>query len=1824
MLTRDHSSKTANTFHFKLSKIALACITSSILTPVCADTVSQQITFNSVSQSMWNSGESLAFSNIDDPLFLGTTWDESGKILSLGDPTKGGNGVSVSGSTSGKVGLELGWKVDSGTLHTSLPFNFTLDTPDRSQLFEGNTFQFGVTNATLDSDAFMRSVSPAVQMYADLIFKAKASVSAKGCYNVLFDSGCSSTKTAELFDIDNSGSSLGRELLSVNIAAEDRSAAIQDGEIRVLGGFSPLIAAGSGTAKLLEGSISQEEERKKKEGLNDSGLPDDSAPPQKKSKISVTPKPKVSVGLSDLAEVDVKLPEIDALGRSGSNINITGIQQSNLIATSASDEFLSVAFDVDTAGALLGIVPPLGAEASVDFGIGSVGASVDLIDLTLTPSLSLTQDLSLAINDVSVAYEFGSGQRIETNNLTDKIDVFWSSDNTKLDITPYYSIAASVTNQTGLAVDFNFTVDLLKGSIGAEILGIDIGNAAFGPLASLPVDLGGFAIPSIFDSTFGLGGFSEMRGQTINIGVSQAQFKAGLGDWDASSSWTGINSTPSSTTDVQLGRTGQGAYTSHAEIDDIGNQSESVGNLTIKSGSRLDIGGRNIDNVNENSISNSLTITGNKISIDGSVGVYTNDTLFIQSSTTTTLTGTGYISLNNGGTLTSATNSNATINMSGHDFRFSTASETSKINEINRINLNLDSGGQMIVNNIDRLSLTNTTVNNRGTTYSIDGNVWLNDSTLVNIDNAQNLTVNNSTTVNNYSAWAAGQDGLLLNNGNVTIQTTKSGLAELELRSGKVFVGIGNTLDLTNNGTIRVTSGGGGLAQIEAKPNVVNLLGDGRIQLSQGLIVADNNINKLVNSSEHTIAGRGSIEGFKNSSGGLVNDGVIIAQGFLDLTDNRLLNNGLLKADFNSRLHVDATNMVNVSVTTGGSFFNPNNVIDLGAGGEYFAEQGGIINFATGDDKMNKFVNRASLVLNGPNAQITVSDTASIFGGTNFQEIDELSTFENRGTLKLVNHIFAEDDFINFFDSNEFVNFGTVLISGNSRLKGVSNRQSGLIEGHGTIEGGGDLINGKLINRGTIRATGEGRTLRVELPDSISTTWQNTGRVEVMNGANLVFVDKGIESFFSNGDTFSGGGVWAAYADDLATRIQFDAGSAFGGGVKILDNVELILSGNNAQFFTLSSNGATALRSSLQTINNDAILSLKNGKVFNATQQVTNQGTINLENGFLIGNTVVNNGLITGSGALASGGTIDNNNIIRAANGFLDIRRNIDNQGGRIEAGSGASTSQGELGDILRLNNRTITQGEVLVKENALFQGVGSLNNVKLTNRGRTITSANFNTLSVNLANGSVNTGLLGSDNGGTLNLSGFNLNNAFGVLSTENASIVLNDVSVTNGAVEIKGDNATLRGHGVLQDVALKIVEGALIADVNGKRLSIDPSEASLLISANLSARNGGTLALKNGLFFGSGGTKIEALNGSTVELENTNVSNTEFSTSGSGSIITIASNSITNSSLTGNVQVTGSGDINFNGINRLSGSLTSNAGAVINLYDASLIGQNLVSSMVDGETVFTPTIEPGDLILQSSSRLQGSGSIVDINIIQNGLILANQSNALMIDDASDLFTNNGELIVSGTGGLILNDSLVVNNNRVSIAENSQLTFSNTYQQNSGETEVIGQVSGGSIILAGGLFYGKGSVFADMEVQESSIVSGLNGVGGLNFSEDLTLDGTLNVDLVSSSVFDVFNVDNILNISSSTTFVFNFADTFDFFDGLEIEFLNTGSIIDLSLFDYSNLIFEGLETTLERSFGLSQDRLSLIVSFKVSEPSSYILMLLGFASILGARKKVH
>jgi hypothetical protein len=156
-----------------------------------ASTVSYNVDFKAVNQSMWGTGSANIF---NASYFAGASWDEGA----------GGNyqycvlfacaGVSINGSTNGQAGTLYTVTADSGSVNASQPGKVQLVLP--SQLTPGQNFTVG---STLDlSPGSLQTSFPNFSLSADLILDAHASLSAQVCLIV-----CTPTlSTGDLIGLD--------------------------------------------------------------------------------------------------------------------------------------------------------------------------------------------------------------------------------------------------------------------------------------------------------------------------------------------------------------------------------------------------------------------------------------------------------------------------------------------------------------------------------------------------------------------------------------------------------------------------------------------------------------------------------------------------------------------------------------------------------------------------------------------------------------------------------------------------------------------------------------------------------------------------------------------------------------------------------------------------------------------------------------------------------------------------------------------------------------------------------------------------------------------------------------------------------------------------------------------------------------------------------------------------------------------------------------------------------------------------------------------------------------------------------------------------------------------------------------------------------------------------------------------------------------------------------------------------------------------------------------------------------------------------------------
>ncbi|MEP7706159.1 PEP-CTERM sorting domain-containing protein [Paraglaciecola sp. 25GB23A] len=1781
--------------------------------------ISQKVTLASSGQSMWGTGSSVAFSNLDNPLFLGAEWDKSGNIFSVGNATYGSNGLKVDAATSGRIGLETGWEIDSGTVNTSLPFEFTFDLPDFNELQDNQTFSMGVTNSTLLSNAFLQTISPTIQTYVDFIVEANASVTATGCYDVWVSTDCGSKKKT-LFNIDESF-----ELLSLN---RDK-----DGEVRVLDGFSTLFAVGDSVASVVE--VTEETDPDDPEG-------------KKKKKVSIDLKPKVSIGGSPLVEVDVRLPDIiekEYLGGAGLNVGASGAL--NVLSTSGSDNFLDISLDVDQLGTSLGILPPLGVTADVDFGIGSVSAAVDLIDLTLTPSLALTQDFSLSIGKIGISYAFdeavfagvsggplSSVTRLDNLNLNQQIDVTWT-DGKNLGVTPIYSIDVSLTNKTGLRIDTTFDIDLIKGSISGEVFGIDMGSKNFGPLASIPFDLGSIELPPLFNNTFALGGFDPTKGNKFLFSTDNIELKAGWNNWNNAGSWES-GSVPL-INDVTIRNHNNNASWDTVALVTNNAQSGALSILgasavSIENGGVLSVGG---DFIQLESVKSTLNLMGN-----GQLKLSSMDII-----------GDGVIQLTDTANLTSLGSLPANVKLQGAKINSLSGNTT-----ISNIALELSNDSTITANN-SRLNINDSSIKGDGyTTLSTTnyGSMAFNSAILdsVNLNGEFYVGDKNNTqcvyydpeagcylvqNINNVT-WKAGSSGVLALEGSMEVFSFGGSGVPANVKA-LILDGSEQTNVLVNNGDIIISSDNEGKvinsfgianqSSLTVKKDFT-LVGDGTVTLWG----AQDSVNRmgegaairaagagidLVNGAEHTIRGNGAIVGFAS----IDNQGTIVAQGDeLYLANTSLTNNGNLGAEAggtlyttsawsnNGRVFAEGTGLVKNDILLAEGDTNISNLTVSGisvslSGGQWEASNGGQIDLgrASAASNYTTFNNSADLRLDGATAEIKVG-----------KSIENYVLFNNQqdGSLSLSNGA--------SFDSTKLQNSGTINLA-NATVKGLENQTGGLVQGHGQvyINHTTDASTGvrQLINEGTIRSDG-GYLAISNLDNSVPSTFINRGTVEVMGGSNLYFGGYTYNVF--NGT----GGTWAAYGETAEATIalnNFSTTDLGEDGMTKLDNVTVKLSGAyaklEAQYPTDGPTKIINLQESLQDINATAALELANGQHFVASNDLNNQGQIKLQAADLTVINLDNSGTISGHGNLATT-SIQNSGVISASGGQLNLSNTITNSGS-IQTGE-------QYGDVLHLNSATINGGNVTVGQNTLLNGDGALQNVLLDNEG-TI-SADATGLSMNLASGSSNSGLI-EVTSGVLALQGDSLQNTGGLLTARaNSELKLQGITVLGGAIDVVGNGSVLSGYGTLDNIALQIFDGTVTANVNGQRLTLDPGDAAQLMRATLRAENGGILLLTSGDFDNGGGTLIQAREGSVVEIKNISMNGGRLETIGDGKIIDLGSSDFTDMSINANTEVANGGEFNLFGTIINTSSLTALNGGEIVLHNALLTANTLKTiTHPDGSVTFESVVTDGQLNIAAGGTFKGEGRVDELAMLNQGKIHADGSKALIFDLKGDLFTNNGEVDITGAGGMQILDNEVVNNGIVNVQ--SSLTVQSELTQKAGQLQVDGTLVANNVTIDKGSLSGSGMVDADVTVN----AEGKIGRGSLILMQDLDLYGTLEIDVSQSGLFSMLDVRGDVTVDSSTKFELMFASDYNPLNGLDFDFSFVNDFINFDLLSITSFLVTGLSEQFDWAVvwddvngGFAVDIFeddSWSPNTNVPEPHTIMLILFGIAFLVLRRKEL-
>lgn len=252
-------------------------------------------------------------------------------------------GVAVEATSDGKVGLELGLAIDSGSVDATVSYKATLDIPDTTNLDKANAINFNAASQLTGANTLNTSFAD-FELSVDAVMQLSGSVGAEAC---VIPAGCATGATN--FDINERAS-----IVSVNNN--------DDGEVLILG-----------------------------QTPSDLGIPNANGLP-------------LSVDVAGLAKVTLHLPQPNATGgldASGDKLTATGqddlvdltLDIDNIIATAAGVPGLfGKSFDL-----------PFVPGSSVGFDIINVamGPTVDLkqnFELDPTLFVTLVFDVPVMIN----------------------------------------------------------------------------------------------------------------------------------------------------------------------------------------------------------------------------------------------------------------------------------------------------------------------------------------------------------------------------------------------------------------------------------------------------------------------------------------------------------------------------------------------------------------------------------------------------------------------------------------------------------------------------------------------------------------------------------------------------------------------------------------------------------------------------------------------------------------------------------------------------------------------------------------------------------------------------------------------------------------------------------------------------------------------------------------------------------------------------------------------------------------------------------------------------------------------------------------------------------------------------------------------------------------------------------------------------------------------------------------------------------------------------------------------------------------------------------
>jgi len=708
--------------------------------------------------------------------------------------------------------------------------------------------------------------------------------------------------------------------------------------------------------------------------------------------------------------------------------------------------------------------------------------------------------------------------------------------------------------------------------------------------------------------------------------------------------------------------------------------------------------------------------------------------------------------------------------------------------------------------------------------------------------------------------------------------------------------------------------------------------------------------------------------------------------------------------------------------------------------------------------------------------------------------------------------------------TNTVTNTGTIEATGGGTLLLIApvTNTSGLIQATGA--GSVVEINGSTITGGTITTSGGG-------------TVQNSGTA-TLNGVSI-----------SSGSTFTAVNASSTTLQGTinlaptATLLQNSTGSFtdlhISGTVELAGGGTLAMSSSpNNRIFATGSD--TLINDVNNTIQGAGQLGINNsGFAFT----LNNAGTINANSS---GNTL----------QVAPTNTVTNTGLMEATNGgTLALIGTFTNTGGTILA-TGASS-------IVELNGSTITGGILTTSGGGTVQnsGTATLDGVTVSS-GSTVTAVNASSTTLQNTITLYPSAVLAQNSTGSftdIHISGTVELAGGGTLAMSNS--FNNRIFASGSDTLINDASNTIQGSG-----QLGINNGGFAFTLTNKGTIDANRSAPLQVAPNNPVSNSGTLeATAGGTLLLTGGTFNNTASGVILATGPNSVVDFAGSTITGGTLTTSSGGTIQNSSIATLDGTTNSPMISTGStVSLLNGTYTTLLGTIIN---NGTIAQNSTGSFTDlhisgnvtltGTGVLALSDSPNNRIFATGSdsltndvnhTIQGSGQLginnagFGFTLINNGTILANQSNALNIAPSGNT-TNNGTFQANSGSTLFMNGTLTNYDPVTStITGGSYNAFSGTIQlsqANTGTGAVIA-TNAATILLDGAsakIADGSGNnilqgFFTTNTAAGSFTIQ--NGANLTSSSSDFSNAGTMNIG--ANSTFTVGGSHDYVQTGGTTT----------------------------------------------------------------------------------------